>query len=229
LLCLDRRFTVSGVQRVFADAIDFITARRGGQACMTSLCGKLYRMRRGAALLLMLLCASPVVSEQVHRVDPASGAATWEIQVSGVSVSLTQILPDQARAFYVNRGFPPDIIEPYARACVYMTVLRNDAAPGVVHFRLADWEVVSPAGRHPPLSVDSWLERLQPYRLDQPLLIAFRWAQFPPEQAYEPGGDWNQGMLTMGLPAGAQFDLIARWDIDGKAYEGVIKHVDCAP
>ena len=64
-------------------------------------------------------------------------------------------------------------------------------------------------------------------RCKKPALIAFRWAQFPPEHAYEPNGDWNQGMLAAGLPAGSSFDLVARWDIDGKPYAGELKNVQC--
>jgi len=178
--------------------------------------------------LATLCCAPATASEPLHRVDPSSGAETWEIERAGVVAALTQILPDQVRAFYVNRGFAPDVIEPYANACVYMTVLRNDSAPGPVRFALATWEVVSDAGRHPPISVDTWLGSLKPQGLAQAALIAFRWAQFPAEQVYEPGGDWNQGMLAMGLPPGATFDLVVRWDVDGKPYEGVIEHVRCA-
>ncbi len=178
--------------------------------------------------LLLTAAAAGAAAGQAERVDPATGARTWEIQVAGVSLSLTQILPDQARAFYLNRGLPAAAAEDYATACVYMTVLRNDSAPGVVRFAIADWEVVSGEDRRPPLGLAAWLVRLAPHALDEAALIAFRWAQFPPEQAYQPGGDWNQGMLTTGLPPGARFDLVARWTVNGRDYEGVIDDVRCA-
>ena len=62
----------------------------------------------------------------------------------------------------------------------------------------------------------------------QSALIAFRWAQFPPEQEYEVGGDWNQGMLSLGLPASSRFDINVRWDVKGKEYETVLRGVQCA-
>jgi hypothetical protein len=62
--------------------------------------------------------------------------------------------------------------------------------------------------------------------LSEPARIAFRWAQFPPEQEYEPG-EWNQGMLAMGLPPGSRFDLVARWRVGDKTYEGVLTDVRC--
>ncbi len=184
---------------------------------------------RPLCLLGLLLAFGPAWAAQSHRVDADTGAETWETRSAGVTLAITQLLPDQVRAFYVNRGFPAKAIEPYARSCVYMTVLRNDAAPGVVHFRLADWTVDSDAERRPPVGVDAWMQRLRPLELGKAALIAFRWAQFPPEQAYEPGGDWNQGMLAMGLPAGAEFDLIARWDVAGENFEGVVENARCAP
>lgn len=166
--------------------------------------------------------------EQHHRVDPATGIGTWELQTAGVAVSLTQILADQARAFYVNRGFPVAAIEDYATACVFMTVLRNDSADGVVHFRSQDWSVVSARGTHPPVATQTWLDSFAGEKLRPAALVAFRWAQFPTEQSYEPGGDWNQGMLTTGLAAGDRFDLVVRWDVAGVQHEGVVKDVVCS-
>ncbi len=181
------------------------------------------------AVIPALLLPVIVAQSQPQGTDPATGVETWELQTEGITLSLTQILPDQARAFYVNRGFPLDATESYARSCVFMTVLRNDTAPGVVHFRLADWSVVTAGRSQPLISLAEWQERLEAHHLDQSALIAFRWAQFPPEQEYQPGGDWNQGMLTTGLTANTRFDLVARWDVAGKPYAGVLQNVRCAP
>jgi hypothetical protein len=179
-------------------------------------------------LVAMTLAGAACAAQQRHHVDPETGIETWELQTSGVTLSLTQILSDQARAFYVNRGFPVAVIDPYATACVFMTVLRNDAAPGSVHFRQADWSVITSQGTHPPVGAQEWLRGFERGDLPRSALIAFRWAQFPVEHTYEPGGDWNQGMLTTGLSAGAVFDLAARWDVAGIGYEGVLKNVRCS-
>ena len=167
-------------------------------------------------------------TKQSRATDTATGAETWKIHAHGVSLSLTQILPDQARAFYINRGFTAGQIEPYATACVFMTVLRNDDAPGHVHFVLQNWSVVTDGKSRPPTSIADWKQQLKNNGAKPSALIAFHWAQFPPEQGYDPGGDWNQGMLTAGLPAGSTFDLIARWDINGAPYETALHNVRCA-
>jgi hypothetical protein len=178
---------------------------------------------------MLLWCLAPSVwASQTHSVDATTGAETWSTTVEGVTFAVTQILPDQARAFYLNRGFGEDAAESFATACVFMTVLRNDNAPGAIHYKLADWLVESSAGSSPPLSLEHWGERLAPFELAASAKLAFRWAQFPPEQSYRPGGDWNQGMLTTGLAAGRQFDLVARWNIDDETYKARLSGVRCA-
>jgi len=188
-----------------------------------------FPFRQTAATLALLLGLSSlaVADGARHAVDPDTGAEAWETRAHGVHLQLTQILPDQARAFYLNRGFPADAAERFATACVFMTVLRNDAAPGEVAFRLADWRVAAEGKERPPLQIDHWMAVWQSLGLSEPARIAFRWAQFPPEQEYAPG-EWNQGMLSTGLPPGARFDLAARWSVAGRVYEGKLEGVRCA-
>ncbi|MDP2433926.1 MAG: hypothetical protein Q8O33_18170 [Pseudomonadota bacterium] len=169
----------------------------------------------------------PAIAAQTQKTDPDTGAATWETHAHGVTLSLTQILPIQARAFYLNRGFPAAAVEPYATACVYMTVLRNDAAPGELSFRLADWTVQSEGQERAPNAVEDWMAQWRALGLTEAAQIAFRWAQFPPQQEYAVG-EWNQGMLSTGLPPGSRFDLIARWTVAGKTFEGKLENVVCA-
>ena len=165
---------------------------------------------------------------QNSRINSATGAGTWETHTHGVHFSLTQILPEQVQAFYVNRGFTLDQIEPYSSSCVYMTVLRNDNAPGTIHFISNNWSVSVDGQSHSLVSVEQWVQRLTTNNTKKSSLVAFRWAQFPPEQEYEPGGDWNQGMFSIGLDASAQFDIIAQWDIEGKKYDAKLQGVQCA-
>ncbi|MCU7801246.1 MAG: hypothetical protein KZQ70_14210 [gamma proteobacterium symbiont of Lucinoma myriamae] len=113
-----------------------------------------------------------------------------------------------------------------------MTVLRNDDAPGTIHFVSNNWPVLLAGKKHKLVSVDHWLQRLTTVNTKKSALVAFKWAQFPSEQEYEPGGggggDWNQGMLSMGLPPDSEFNIIARWDIDGKIFETELQKVKCA-
>jgi hypothetical protein len=173
------------------------------------------------------LIAGTSVLAEPGRTDPTTGAATWELRQDGVTLSLTQLLPDQVRAFYSNRGFELASAEPFATACVYMTVMRNESADGPISFRQADWEVRTDSGPRPIPTLASWLDRWQASRVPQAARLAFRWAQLPPEQHYAPG-EWNQGMLATGLPPGSRFDLIARWSLAGETQEGRLEEVRCA-
>ncbi len=166
--------------------------------------------------LLALLFASP------------SYAQTWQTHKHGVHFSLTQISPEQAQAFYSNRGFTLAQIEDYAASCVYMTVLRNDTAPGTIHYVSNQWSVLLNGKTHSLTTVDQWLQSLIDKKIKKSALIAFRWAQFPVEQEYEPGGDWNQGMLSIGLPPASQFDITARWNIGATDYQATLQGVKCA-
>ena len=167
-------------------------------------------------------------SPQSKHVDATTGITSWEINTQGVSFSLTQILPEQVKAFYVNRGFTLAQTELFASSCVYMTIMRNDSAPGTIHFVKSNWSVIANKKSHPLLSVDTWMRKLKDNKVKKSALLAFRWAQFPPEQEFEVGGDWNQGMYSVGLPPGSLFDVIVRWDINGKAYQTTLQGVQCA-
>ena len=186
--------------------------------------------------MLLVSSISTAIAQTTHRINKDTGAETWETDTHGVHFSLTQILPEQVRAFYVNRGFTLDQIAEYADSCVFMTVLRNDSATDSIHFVRSQWQLLvtdeaNKVQTRPLRSVEGWLDQFKQYksRVKKPALIAFRWAQFPPEQVYQPGGDWNQGMLAMGLTAKRKFDLIANWDSNGKNFQAKLEGVQCAP
>lgn len=171
-------------------------------------------------LLRLLLLALPAAALAAEPLG-------WQTRAHGVTLLMNQIPSDAARAFYLNRGFPEAAVERYASACVFMTVLRNDAAPGELSFQLADWRIRHAGLETPPLAVEDWMAQWRAQGLTEAAQIAFRWAQFPPEQEYAVG-EWNQGMLTTGLAAGSRFDLIARWTVADKVYEGRLENVVCA-
>lgn len=178
------------------------------------------------SLLLAALLAAPPLQAEPRR-DPETGALEWRTQAHGVTVLLKQITPDAARAFYLNRGFPAAAAERYAMACVFMAVLRNDAAPGELTFRLEDWRIKTASREAAPPSVAAWMAQWNEMGLADAAKIAFRWAQFPPDQEYAVG-EWNQGMLAAGSPADGRFHLIARWTVAGRSYQGVLEDVVCA-
>jgi len=159
--------------------------------------------------------------------DKEPEVKTWEKTEYGVTFSLRQMPPDVVNAFYNGRGFAINQIEPYAQTCVYTVVLRNDGAPGRIHFLRNDWRVTSNNESNQIRTNSSWLKQFKQTNTKPSALIAFRLAQIPEEQEYEPSGDWNQGMLSTNLAIGSQFDITINWDVDNEFYEFSIKEVKC--
>ncbi len=142
--------------------------------------------------------------------------------------SLTQIQTEQGQAFYGNRGFTLKQVDDFVRSCVFMTVIRNDNTKNAIHYQLKNWQVTVNGKQQKLVLVDEWLTRLTTPAINKASLIAFKWAQFPAEQVYQPGGDWNQGMLSVGLKADQQFDIVAQWSMSGKIFTSQLKGVQCA-
>ena len=188
------------------------------------------RYFREIAVLVALISAAPVslASTQTQSQDTATGAQSWATENGGVFFSLTQILPQQAEAFYSNRGFELPQIREFTQSCVFMTVLRNDSAASSIHYLREDWSVTVGGKPHRFKKVSEWLEKLEKEGVARSSLIAFQWAQFPPEQEYQPGGDWNQGMLAVGLAPGQRFNITARWEMQGAPFSASLMEVQCA-
>jgi len=170
--------------------------------------------------------ATPANEDTRRTVDPDTGIATWEIDTRGVHLRLTQITPEQARAFMLNRGMDKQSVEEFAHTCVFMTVVRNESRQPIEH-NLAYWRYRPEGGRAKSmLTKFSWLNRWQPRNFSKPVKLAFEWSQLPVDQTFAPG-DWNQGMTTFELPAGSRFDVIYRWKQNGKLHEGKMRNVQC--
>ena len=182
-------------------------------------------MRRTA---LTRLAAWPLAAFATETsVDPDTGLATWQTEVHGMQVRLTQITPDQIRGFYLARGFSPEATERFARECVFMTVVRNTGHTTLLH-RLANWRYV--ANGHPPRPLRgkaAWDYQWKRMGVPESARIAFEWAQLPTAQTYAPG-DWNQGMTSYSVPRGGLFDLHFVWQAGGRTFTGKLENVRCA-
>jgi hypothetical protein len=182
-----------------------------------------------AALLAALVANVPAVAGTERTVDADTGLATWAWEDGQARITLSQLLPDQVRAFFQGRGFSPAQSEVVARACGFQMVVRNAAgAPGAMAIELGAWRVQRPGAESaPPRVAASWEAEWARLGVAPASRIAFRWALFPAEQAFQPG-DWNMGMLLLEVPAGAVFDLHATWRIDGQARAAALDGVRCA-
>lgn len=177
-------------------------------------------------LLALVFSARVAASETRHTIDPETQLSTWEASGDGVHLRLTQISPQQARAFMQARGLDEKSVEEFAHTCVYMTVLRNELK-SPIKYCLAEWRYVPEFGTpQTMLGKHDWLAKWQPRKLPKSVKLAFDWSQFPFEQTFATG-DWNQGMTTFELPAGSRFDLQYRWWRNGKLYENTLRNIQC--
>lgn len=175
---------------------------------------------------LAIHSASGTAGDTQHTVNKDTGIPTWETATDGVHLRLTQISPDQARAFMLARGLDKQSVEEFAHTCVFMSVLRNDSS-NPIKYCMAEWRYVTEDGLpQTMLSKHDWLARWQPRKFSRPVKLGFEWSQLPFEQTFSPG-DWNQGMTTFDLPAGSRFDVIYRWWRNGKLQEGKLSNVEC--
>lgn len=178
-------------------------------------------------LTLLAVGSAAALAGTDTSVDADTGLTTWQTETAGIQVRLTQISPDQARAFYQARGFSAAAAERYASECVFMTVVRNIGDTPILH-RLADWRYES-AGQ-PPRAIRSkaqWERIWKQQGVSESARIAFSWAQFPATQTFAPG-DWNQGMTSYGVPRGGTFTLHFAWRAGGKRHTGKLEQLRCA-
>ena len=176
--------------------------------------------------LVTLLSSAACADETRYSQSPETGVATWETQTDQVHLRMTQITPDQARAFMAARGLDEKSVEEFAHHCVFMTVLRN-ASKRPITYCMAEWRYIPEDGvPQVMLTKHDWLARFQNRHLAQPVKLAFEWSQFPVEQTFHPG-DWNQGMTTFELPPGSRFDVVYSWRQGKTLHEGTLKNVQC--
>jgi hypothetical protein len=179
------------------------------------------------SLTLLALSAAPAFGATQTTIDAETGLATWQTETLGIQVRLTQISPDQARAFYQARGFAPAAAERYASECVFMTVVRNVGTTPIA-YRLADWRYRT-AGSAPRAirGKDEWDRIWAQLGVSDAARIAFNWAQIPAAQTYA-SGDWNQGMTAYSVPHGGRFDLDFAWRAGRQVLAGTLENVRCA-
>ncbi len=183
---------------------------------------------RAALPTLLVAAIAGVAAASESRTDPDLGTVTWETRDHGVYFSMTQLLPDQLRAFFLSRGFDRAATERYATSCVFMTVVRNDRAGAPVHLDVGNWSHDDGDGARPPMTRLAWEQVWRDQDVSDTARLAFRWAQFPDRQLYRTGGDWNQGMLSVDRHDDRPFDITAAVEIAGIPVSLVLEGVTCA-
>lgn len=120
-------------------------------------------------------------------------------QSNGIKIEIQSLPPEQVAAFYLNRGFTESQIAPYQQACVFSFKIQNvDGEQGQIELDQRQWQWHLKQDRLTVPTLEDWLAIWQTEKVTSAARLAFRWAQFPMQQAYAPG-DWNQGMIAVPL------------------------------
>lgn len=182
------------------------------------------RLRASSALIVATLLALP----------PALGQDTSvrTLERDGLKLELAPIEPDAVRAFFLGRGFRAEDAELLVReGCMFRSAIGNAAtsanAPPIT-VSLSRW-LVTPASAppRPPLTREDWERTWSALKVAEEASVAFYWALFPTEQTFSPN-DYNWGMLTFGLGAGASFALDVAWSTGGKDHTERLEGLSCA-
>lgn len=190
----------------------------------------LSRLLTQATVVIAFAAAAAVADDSrgkiEHSVHPETGIESWQLRDRGVEIMLMQIAPDQARGFFLGRGFKRKDVDYYASNCVFATIVTN-RSPTPISYRLSSWRYAQEDGVARKLKLkDDWLREWKQRGVSSSARIAFEWSQHPVEQTLEPG-DWNQGMTTYLVP-GSRFDLTVKWKIGKSNYVETIKGIRCA-
>jgi hypothetical protein len=157
-----------------------------------------------------------------HRVDPQTGAEHWVVSRDGVTLELTQRTPEQVQAFYLGRGFPPELARRIADYCVLVVALRNQSRDPI-RYELDRWRYLPPDGTvRSPRPKEDWIREWREYG------VIFGFSQLSGAQTFQPG-DWNGAMVTFEVSHGGRFDLHYQWTTQDREITGTIKGVHCAP
>jgi hypothetical protein len=187
----------------------------------------------GLAGLLLLTClalSNPALAEFSHSVTADTSLKSWQWADANASITFNQRVPDQARAFFQARGFSSEASESIAQNCFFQIIIRNPASNSKeMTLDLAQWRVIEKDGAtHPPRLEKDWQQQWQEMGVKKAALIAFRWALFPSRQTFQPG-DWNMGLITMGVAPGKRFDLIVTWKEQDSPREIHFTNMRCGP
>jgi len=172
--------------------------------------------------LPFLLATSVALAGTIKSTNPANGLSNWQSDDTPFSLQLLQLMPDNVRAVYTNKHFPPALVEEMAGYCMFGSVIRN-LADEPISYDVADWRAITADSvRHAPRTKTEWLQIWQSRGVD------FGWSILPAAQTLE-AGDWGQGFTTIKLPHGTRFDLDYSWRQHGKTFHAILEGLQCAP
>lgn len=163
--------------------------------------------------------------------DEDSQLPFWEWRTDTVQFRLVQRLPDQSRAYFMDKGFSAKQSEEFAGSCVFQSIFRNLTDPGkglVARYNLDEWTIVQGGSTSRLRTREYWQQRLSTLNIPQAGLIALQWSLLPTRHRYY-GGDYNWGMTMYGIGYDKLFDLNFTWYENDVKKTASFAGLKCAP
>ena len=183
-----------------------------------------------ALFIFFALIPGPAMADVIRSVDEQTGLLSWRMQEGDFELKVTQLLPDQTRAFFLARGFSKETANTIATGCIMQTIGSNSAdkdAHGAVDVDLKRWRMLHNGSEGPIKPKEQWDSEWPAGKVSDAARLAFRWATFPTQQDFAPG-DYGWGMTSFGLLPGSYFDLKVVWSAGGVQKEAWIRGIQCA-
>jgi len=192
-------------------------------------------MRRYAIIGLLIIPSilwnKVIWAKITHQIDPETKLQSWKLEDNGVELELIQRLPDQSRAFFQGRGFSSQVADDIGKSCILQVIARNnkDKNNGLpITIQLQNWQVKFQDHIQGIKLKETWDADWSLNEVNKAARIAFRWATFPTEQTFDSGGDYNWGMISIGLNPGDHFNMQVNWTEDKKQRNYWINDMICA-
>ncbi len=194
-------------------------------------------------LLLLLLMPAYLTAGELEKTvnkttDKETQLSAWKLNEGNFQLELIQRSPEQTRSFFQGRGFSVKVADDIATSCVFQTIGRNTEAENnteSVTVNLTEWQLAitskqAQADKKQTISIklkEDWNKEWKGTKVSSASRIAFRWATYPTEQRFDPGGDFNWGMISFGPKPDTTFDLHIVWKQGDKTHDAWIKQMQC--
>ena len=179
-------------------------------------------MRARTRKLLLILIATLVLAL------PASAPSMIEADRYGLHIQVKPLGYNEVVSLYLGRGLEGPVIERYARRCVLRVLLRNVDSKARISTAMDEW-VVRTSGQSPRRiqGRSHWIAEIDRSQPSQEARMVFEWSQLPEVIGLD-AGDSVQGLVSLPLQRGIEFDLVIHWRSGGRSYEQSIRRIDCS-
>lgn len=179
-------------------------------------------------------------NEIIKTTNKETQLSAWTLSKGNFQLELIQRSPEQTRSFFQGRGFSPKVADEIANSCVFQTIGRNseaDNSSDSVSISLKQWRIMvvtdntivneKEKNQQALKLKEEWDKQWKDSDVKASSRIAFRWATYPTEQTFDPGGDFNWGMISIGPKPDTIFDLHVFWQQGNQQHDAWIKQMQC--